>query len=352
MGEIINGIQQIGIGVTDVKSVFNWYRKHLGFDVLLFKDEAVATLMTKYTNGNAERRDAYLSLNMKGGGGLEIWQFKDRKPSPAKVPIQMGDLGIFSMKIRSANLEELHSYLKKLKVAQLTDIVETDYNQSHFYFIDPFDNQVQIVSDAYVFSKSSALNGGVMGAVIGVSNMECSIEFYRKLFGYNIVLCDSIIDWKAYDSDNIQKIRKVILCQNREYYGGFGDLLGPTQIELVQVLDRTPVKIYEDRLWGDLGYIHLCFDVQGMQSIKDKAHHLNYPFTVDSSTSFDMGDTAGHFGYIEDPDGTLIELVETHKVPLLKSLGIYLNLKTKNPRKTLPKWLIKLLALNRVKQDL
>ena len=89
MVEIINGIQQIGIGVQDVKKVFNWYRKHLGFNVLLFKDEAVAKLMTKYTNGKAEKRDAYLSLNMVGGGGLEIWQFKDRIPSASKIQISM-----------------------------------------------------------------------------------------------------------------------------------------------------------------------------------------------------------------------------------------------------------------------
>ena len=32
-----------------------------------------------------------------------------------------------------------------------------------------------------------------------------------------------------------------------------------------------------------------------------------------------MGDAAGQFAYIEDPDGTLIEFVETHKVPLVKA---------------------------------
>ena len=33
-----------------------------------------------------------------------------------------------------------------------------------------------------------------------------------------------------------------------------------------------------------------------------------------------MGEAAGHFSYIQDPDGTLIEFVETHKVPILKKL--------------------------------
>ena len=33
--------------------------------------------------------------------------------------------------------------------------------------------------------------------------------------------------------------------------------------------------------------------------------------------SFTMGDAGGHFTYIEDPDGYLIEFVETHKIPII-----------------------------------
>ena len=45
---------------------------------------------------------------------------------------------------------------------------------------------------------------------------------------------------------------------------------------------------------------------------------MGYPFTVDSSRafnegeSFDMGEAAGQFAYIEYPDGSLIDLVEAH----------------------------------------
>lgn len=96
---------------------------------------------------------------------------------------------------------------------------------------------------------------------------------------------------------------------------------GPTQIELLQALDREPNKIFEDRLWGDLGYIHVCFDIHGMDGLRKRAASLNYPFTVDSAQSFDMGDAAGHFSYVEDPDGTLMEFVETHRVPIYKPFG-------------------------------
>jgi hypothetical protein len=71
---------------------------------------------------------------------------------------------------------------------------------------------------------------------------------------------------------------------------------------------------------------------------------------VDSSGSFDMGEAAGYFSYIEDPDGTLIEFVETHKIPILKKIGWYLDLrKRSNPEKPLPRWMLKTLGLGRVK---
>ncbi len=62
-----------------------------------------------------------------------------------------------------------------------------------------------------------------------------------------------------------------------------------------------------------------------------------------------MESAAGGFCYIETPEGTLIELVETHKVPVLKKLGLYINLKRRNLEKPLPDWMVKLLALSKVK---
>src|SRR5690606_16373449 len=102
-------------------------------------------------------------------------------------------------------------------------------------------------------------------------------------------------------------------------------------IELIQVKGREPRHIYQDRFWGDLGFIHLCFDIIGMDEMRKKCDTYGVPFTVDSSNSFDMGEAAGHFSYIEDPNGTLIEFVETHKIPILKKLGWYLDLTKRDP---------------------
>jgi len=353
MQKNINGIQQIGIGVIDVKAVFNWYRAYLGFDILVFKDEATADLMTQYTDEEAERRIAFLALNMIGGGGLEIWQFKDRTPKSPKNEIVLGDLGIQIMKLRSKDLKASHGILKEQNLQLLTEIQETK-TTTHFFFKDPWNNLVQVLADDYCFDVSKSNSGGVMGAILGVSDMDISIRFYKELLGFDIIAFNEtkvFSDISMLPGGN-ENFHRVLLRRSAEEVGGFGELLGPCEIELIQALDRTPNKIYKDRLWGDLGYIHLCFDVQGMDAHRKDAASLGHPFTVDSADSFDMGDAAGHFSYVEDPDGTLLEFVETHKVPVFKKLGIFINIKKRSKVKPLPRWLVKAMKVHRVKKNL
>jgi hypothetical protein len=81
--------------------------------------------------------------------------------------------------------------------------------------------------------------------------------------------------------------------------------------------------------------------------VKDKG----FPFTVDSARdmdTFDMGEAAGSFSYIQAPEGTLIEFVETHKIPLVKKLGWSLDLTRRKPG-PLPGWMFSLFSVMRVK---
>lgn len=349
----LNGIQQIGIGVQNANRVFNWYRRNIGFNLLVFKDEATASLMTKYTGGKAWNRKALLSLNLAGGGGLEIWQYTNRKPIPPIESINLGDLGINILKLKSKNITSVHKKLQTLNLDLLSPI-STFENQEHFFFKDPWDNLVQIVTCNTSFTESNKDCGGVLGVTLGVSDIDTSITFYKSLLGFDTVVYDknnTFEDFSFIDNQE-NNYRRTLLRRSETKVGGFGTLLGPCEIELIQKKNATPKKIYANRYWGDLGYIHLCFDVSGMKALGEKAKKLNHPFTVDSSSSFEMGEAAGHFSYIEDPDGTLLEFVETHKVPIIKKLGLFINLKKRNHHKPLPNWLIKLMRVHRVKKDL
>jgi len=62
-----------------------------------------------------------------------------------------------------------------------------------------------------------------------------------------------------------------------------------------------------------------------------------------------MGEAAGRFSYIEDPDGTLIEFVQAHKLPVMKKFGWYINLKKRKHQKPLPNWILNCMSFSRVK---
>ena len=346
---IISGIQQIGIGNASVYDTWEWYRKNLGFDVPVFDEAAEASLMLPYTGGKPRKRHAVLALNMMGGAGAEIWQYVGRTPQAPETPIQIGDLGINISKYKSKNIETSFEALRNENILS-KNITENPFGQKHFYLKDQYDNLIEIVESDDWFKKEGFHTGGVYGACIGVTDMDKSIQFYENILGYDKVLSDETNHFEDFAglSGGNAKFRRVLLTHKTPRTGPFSKLFGSSQIELLQVMDNQPSKIFKNRLWGDLGYIHLCFDISGMNAMKSKCKLAGHPFTVDSG-DFDMGDAAGHFAYIEDPDGTLIEFVETHKVPILKKIGWSLNLKDRNPSKDLPRWMIKALGFQRKK---
>lgn len=347
---IISGIQQVGIGVANLHEAWKWYRKHFGTDIRIFEDEAEAKLMLPYTGGQPRSRHAALALNMQGGGGFEIWQYKGRIPESPKKPIQLGDYGIFAVKIKSKDVAASHQ-LYKSEGLTISSLMKDPMGKENFFVNDPYGNYFQIVAGNSWFSDEHKLTGAAYGAIIGVSDIEKSKEFYKEILGYDEVMYDSTASFADLNEipGGTNTYRRVLIKHSKSREGAFSRVLGDSQIELFQVTNREANSIFKDRFWGDLGFIHLCYDINGMAELRNKCVSLGHPFTVDSSNSFDMGEAAGHFSYIEDPDGTLIEFVETHKVPILKKVGWYLNLKKRNPQKSLPGWMLKALAFNRVK---
>ncbi len=349
---IISGIQQIGIGVANVQDGFAWYNKHFGMDIPIFEEAAQANLMLPYTGGKPHKRHAILAINMKGGGGFEIWQYTSRTPQPSAFKPQLGDLGLFCAKIKSENIKASFEYLKAQGVKTLGEISDNPLGKKHFFVEDTFGNLFEIIEDDKWFGRGLQHTGGPIGMIIGVSNVENSIKFYADILGYDKVLYkeeNSFNDLSVLPGGAVA-IKRAILTHSKERVGPFSKLFGNSYIELIEAknyyLSR---KIFENRFWGDLGFIHLCFDIKNMAALKVKCESAGHPFTVDGGAGFEMGEAAGHFTYIEDPDGTLIEFVETKKIPILKKLGWYLDLKKRAPEKPLPDWMLKALSMNRKK---
>jgi catechol 2,3-dioxygenase-like lactoylglutathione lyase family enzyme len=345
----------MGVGVTNLKEAWDWYNVNFGMDCRIFEDETEAKLMLPYTGGEPRSRHAVLAMNLQSGGGFEVWQYKGRQPVTKREPIQIGDLGIIACKIKTKDIHKTLAAFKE-KGLDVPLSISTDPNGNATFFMkDIYGNIFQIVTATDWLINENKLTGGAYGAIIGVSDIEKSKVVYSEILGYDKVVYDVtgvFPDLSCFQGGQ-KECRRVLLRRTEPFVGSFSKLLGNSEIELIS----TPAagsKIFEGRFWGDPGFIHLCFDINGMAELKKYCESKGYPFTVDSKqshegNSFDMGEAAGHFSYIADPDGILIEFVETHKIPVLKKFGIFLDLRKRDPKKTLPNLIFKALRFSRVK---
>ena len=351
----ISGIQQIGIGVRNFGEAWKWYIPNFGMDIRMFEEKATAEYMLPHTEGKPWERHACLAMNIMGGGGFEIWQHTQRKPLAPAFELKMGDLGIFAGKLKSNNVELAYEHLKEAN--ELTEIVKDPKGRKTFFLKDPFNNIWQVVEEYSIFVNKHKPTGGSFGVIIGTTQPEKAMELYSGILSYDIVAYDlegTFEDFKGLPGGE-GRFRRILLKHSEVRKGPFSDIFGPSEIELVQALDRTPEKIFRDRIWGDLGFIHICFDILNMKALKDECTAKGFPFTVDSDIHpsgkpFDMGEAAGHFAYVEDPDGTLIEFVETHKIPITKRFGWYINLwRRRDVTKPLPKKMLGLIRYMKAK---
>jgi catechol 2,3-dioxygenase-like lactoylglutathione lyase family enzyme len=353
---VISGIQQIGIGVHDLKLSWEWYRDKFGMDCPIFEEEAEAKLMLPYTGGLPRMRHAVLAFNLQSGGGFEIWQYKGREPQEPKTAPMAGNLGIFACKIKVKNIDRaIHAFSTNGSVNFFTQHLDPEGKKTLF-LKDPFGNIFQLVEAYDWFMNERKHTGGSYGAIIGVRDIEKAMKVYSDILGYDEVAYD--VKGVFPDLENIpggdRELRRILLRRSSPLHGPFSKLMGKSEIELISTGDPQEAAIFNGRFWGDPGFIHLCFDIRGMAKLREKCTRNGFPFTVDSEeshdgNSFDMGEAAGHFAYIEDPDGTLIEFVETHKVPILKKFGWYLNLKNRDPHRKLPDWMLKTMRFSKVK---
>ena len=357
-GYQIGGIQQIGIGVQNLHEAWNWYNRMFGMDCRIFEDETEAKLMLPYTGGKPQSRHALLALNLQGGGGFEVWQYRGREPKVIKEEIRIGDLGILVCKMKVKNIDAAWSFFSQNNCNLCGEPLNDPSGKKSFFLKDPYGNLFQMIEGDEWFMNENKACGGSYGVIIGVSDIERSKVIYSDILGYDEVIYDStgsFPDLAILPGGN-NEFRRVLLKNSRPLSGYFSKIFGPSVIELVSATGNPGKKVYDGRFWGDPGFIHLCFDIFEMDELKKFCSNKGFPFVVDSKhsrlgNSFDMGEAAGHFAYIEDPDGILVEFVESHKMPVSKKLGWYINLKKRNSYKPMPLWILKALKYNRVKSS-
>ena len=265
--------------------------------------------------------------------------------------MKLGDLGINIAKIKSRDIFKSYKRLKDKEVQIISNIEVEPCTSKCFYIKDPYNNILQIQEhNSWRFNNKKDI-GGIFGCMLGVSDIDNSSKLYSGILGYTKV----IYDRSGYFNDIAAlpnghgKFRRVLLGHENNRTGGFSKLFGESRIELIQSLDSMPKLIYQNRYWGDIGFIHLCFDIHNITALVKECEFKGFPFKVLCTDSFKMDQANAHWGYIEDPDGILIEFVETHKVSLIKKINWNIDMQKRDPGKPLPDWLIRAMSIHRVK---
>ncbi|WP_258105244.1 VOC family protein [Marinoscillum sp. MHG1-6] len=348
----INGIQHIGVGVADSEESQKWYRKFLGMDIPIFDGVAPAPLMDVYTHNKTITKRATMILNLQGGCAMEVVNPTSFVPKRPNFETQLGDIGIYINQIKARDVAETYQYFKENGAKLLSDVVELPEGGLTFYCEDPNGLIFQILPGQNFYTKGKHITGGPNGCVIGVSNIDKSLELYADILGYDKVVYDKTGVFMDFESlpGGEKQFRRIRLTQSNPPGGGFAKVSADTYIELVQAIDYSPKKIWKGRIWGDVGFVHVGLDVRGMKDLGEDLDAKGFGFTCDTKDTLDMGGTTRvHCTYIDDPDGILIEMIEVYKIPILEKLGIFLNVEKRDPLKPLPDFMLKALRFSRVK---
>ncbi len=347
----INGLQHIGVAVTDMNASLKFYRKFFGLDIPFFDSVQPAPLMDVYTRNETITKRASMVMNLQGGCAIEVIRPTSFEPVGAKVKIGVGDLGIFITQIKCKDIDLTYAFCKKENAPKISELKQDPLGRWTFYIEDLDENIWQYLQGEAWYTQNKHHSGGVVGCTTGVSDMEKSLKLYRDILGFDQLVYDKtgvFDDWNDLNSGS-EKYRRVLLTQSAQPGGGFAKVTGRTYIELVQALDRKPHFIFEERIWGDTGFAHIGFDVKGMKALGKDLKNAGYPFTCDSNDALNMGTAKVHCTYIHDDDRTLIEMIEVFKVPIIEKWGVFLNMEKRDPLKPLPDLMLKALRFSRIK---
>ena len=217
MQDYITGIQQIGIGVKNLRESTLIYKDIFGLDVLIFDDTSDAHLMTQYTGGRIFNRHAVFTMNLAGGGGFEVWQYKNREPQESKYKVKYGDFGIYAAKIKSKDIDKAHFYLFNKENLIVSEVQKDPAGRQHFWVKDNAGNCFNIVQGHEWFKNMSTKTGAVTGAVIGVSNMQKAIQFYSNFLGIDVSkeYFDAVV---ILDSNTENPIHSQIVGSNTKHF--------------------------------------------------------------------------------------------------------------------------------------
>ena len=330
---MINGIQHIGIGVRDRDKSYDFYKNAMDFSVPLSKNTGNCTGMLPVIEHD-EERNVVIALNPYGGGLIEIFQYITKKPiAPKEYDFSANGYLFYGLKVRNikASMEIVEKYggeiisesnntnSDRFIPKDFTTMKNNGWKTAIFRDIDGIYGILLEYPESNIgYGNGRPRIGGIEYIAIGVSNLENSIDFYKNILGYTKIVYRAEGNFPEWDVlfGKGRKMKRALLMRERKPEGIFKHFLRGGMIELIEVEGNSGKHMYDGRKWGDIGFMELCFDVtdidKTLKEVTDKGAEIIVP-----PYRQDMGmNTYATFAYVKDPDGSMLEFADVHRLPV------------------------------------
>jgi catechol 2,3-dioxygenase-like lactoylglutathione lyase family enzyme len=321
---MINGIQHIGIGVTDRDKAYLFYSDALGFSVPMSRHsgncKGVLPLIKK-----DEERKVVIALNSHGGGLVEIFQYTSKKPVPRPKEVDFSYNGclFFGLKVKnvgkSLGIIERHGGERVTEPSAFTPKAEAGWRTA--MFLDTEGVQAMLLEypgSGMGHGNGGSRIGGVEYVGIGVSDIEDSVEFYTRVLEYDKIVYRTEGTYPEWDPlfGKGRFMKRALLRRSRNADGIFRHFLHGGMIELIQVEGNTGKHNFDGRKWGDIGFMEVAFDVTDIHETLEALKRKGVVIAAGPYVQ-DMGmNTKATFAYIRDPDGSLLEFADISRLPV------------------------------------
>jgi catechol 2,3-dioxygenase-like lactoylglutathione lyase family enzyme len=316
---MIEGFEHVGMGVTDVKRSFDFYKNVLGFSMKLNEGEEVLEEMTPII-GESARLATIMAINLSSGAAIELIEHKSTPPRPLP-DVHWGDIGYLAAGLKAYKIDELVGILEGKGAKFITPVIEFEVAHGgtwkSAFMRDPDGIFLELLETEKLREAGRKPRiGGFSHVTMGVSNMEKSIEFFKRVIGFDEVLFDTEETPPGLEPvTGGQACRWVTLRQGKAPQSPLPVEGG--MVVLVEARGYEGKPIYEGRRWGDVGIMEMAVEIVDIEStykslVESGAEPYNPPTDVDMG----MG-SKGAVAYIKDPDGNSFEMVEAKKIGFL-----------------------------------
>ncbi|MBU1670251.1 MAG: VOC family protein [Actinobacteria bacterium] len=322
---MIEVFNHTGFGVSDIERSTRFYSKTLGFSVKVDEfeddyknivgDDAAGESAREFLRSTPyvpERIKVRMFINPLGGAMIEMAQ-PISQPAHPHGEQRWGDIGFLGMGAKAYRLDDLLPALERKGVGPVTPVTAVKAaNGSTWrsaFLRDPDGTPVELLETPEPPHYRKPAVGGLSHLLIGVSDMDRSVDFYSRALGFDVVAFDSEGAAPALDpSDGESRARTVVLERSRRP----GNTLPrePGMVRLVQATSFEGKHFQEGIFWGGTGILELGLEVTDIDGTYSRVLEAGAePFIGPTGMRLSRG-TLGRFAYTRDPDGNLVELTQ------------------------------------------